>query len=618
MNQVLQTILDYVKTPNTDYALLITGPWGCGKTYFWKKVVEPKLQQQINNGTSLRPVYVSLYGCENTKEIGTQLFLGSLPLLQKNETIRWLGSKGGKCLKWLFEARTSIKVPEIDFRWLVNTKDTVLCFDDLERTRLPMKEVLGYINTFIEHKQAKVIIICNEDEIIKKSNEEDKQTYEKMKEKVVGFSITFQPDYNKALQSLIDEHKDNAEFHQFLENHQKLIGQIFHKSETYNIRTLRRVLSALRTIFLALKNGGIKPDDVARQVIYALEPTACEFYASRANADQLRKIHSRSMMTFAALPLSDSKDKKSYGEVFVERYLSERGSEVVSCPSICEYILTGFLDRQALLAWARELTKQPDEREKRIRRLTLAPMEMDDDEFIQTATQVLNEVEAGEFSTISDYLNLYNWFEWFAEEGLIPLSGEEVLAKFRSGLTKAEQAERLEPKQLRHGIHPALEPRTDKGRAFLQDLLKANERVLAHRFRKRIQDAVSHLRDNPQAFINALADGRESGLLHVPVFQELDADDTVRRILALPNDLKSRFETCMKIRYERYALPAEFAIELPVLKQIRDAMKKHCETHEGKDRPIPMSLFIVQRLVGVLDHAIKRIEAQTTKNQPRA
>jgi len=30
MNEVQQAVIDYVSTPQTDYALLITGPWGCG------------------------------------------------------------------------------------------------------------------------------------------------------------------------------------------------------------------------------------------------------------------------------------------------------------------------------------------------------------------------------------------------------------------------------------------------------------------------------------------------------------------------------------------------------------------------------------------------------------
>lgn len=68
MSEVLQAVMDYVKTPGTDYALLITGPWGCGKTYFWKNAVEPRLQNPEPKETHLRPIYASLYGCRASRK----------------------------------------------------------------------------------------------------------------------------------------------------------------------------------------------------------------------------------------------------------------------------------------------------------------------------------------------------------------------------------------------------------------------------------------------------------------------------------------------------------------------------------------------------------------------
>jgi hypothetical protein len=41
----------------------------------------------------------------------------------------------------------------------------VYVFDDLERCEAPINKVLGYINQFVEHGSAKVIILANEQEI---------------------------------------------------------------------------------------------------------------------------------------------------------------------------------------------------------------------------------------------------------------------------------------------------------------------------------------------------------------------------------------------------------------------------------------------------------------------
>ena len=48
---------------------------------------------------------------------------------------------------------------------LLSVKDSILIFDDLERCDCPINEILGYINTFVEHNGMKVILIANQKEI---------------------------------------------------------------------------------------------------------------------------------------------------------------------------------------------------------------------------------------------------------------------------------------------------------------------------------------------------------------------------------------------------------------------------------------------------------------------
>ena len=36
LEDVDQLVLDYVNAPSTDYAIMLTGAWGAGKTCYWK------------------------------------------------------------------------------------------------------------------------------------------------------------------------------------------------------------------------------------------------------------------------------------------------------------------------------------------------------------------------------------------------------------------------------------------------------------------------------------------------------------------------------------------------------------------------------------------------------
>jgi predicted AAA+ superfamily ATPase len=37
-----EVIFDYLSKEDTDYAILINGPWGSGKTYYWKNNLSKK------------------------------------------------------------------------------------------------------------------------------------------------------------------------------------------------------------------------------------------------------------------------------------------------------------------------------------------------------------------------------------------------------------------------------------------------------------------------------------------------------------------------------------------------------------------------------------------------
>lgn len=44
MEELVESILDYVRADYTDYAVMINGEWGSGKTYFWNNKVRKKIE----------------------------------------------------------------------------------------------------------------------------------------------------------------------------------------------------------------------------------------------------------------------------------------------------------------------------------------------------------------------------------------------------------------------------------------------------------------------------------------------------------------------------------------------------------------------------------------------
>lgn len=176
---------DYLKTVNSNYALLINGSWGSGKTYFWKDSLS-----KICDENNFKTLYISLNGLNKIETLDYQLKIKLIPFLNKLDTkkavstLNLLKNIGGKIIqsKYNFSPEEILKDVEVDTALF---SKQVICFDDLERCNIPLSEVLGYINNFVEHKNSKVLILSDESKI-PDSEDVNKSTYNSIKEKVIG------------------------------------------------------------------------------------------------------------------------------------------------------------------------------------------------------------------------------------------------------------------------------------------------------------------------------------------------------------------------------------------------------------------------------------------------
>ena len=63
-------IISYVKSKIYNYAVLIDGDWGSGKTYFVQNQLIPKLE-----ASEYSPIYISLYGIDSIESVSQKIAL---------------------------------------------------------------------------------------------------------------------------------------------------------------------------------------------------------------------------------------------------------------------------------------------------------------------------------------------------------------------------------------------------------------------------------------------------------------------------------------------------------------------------------------------------------------
>ena len=176
-SSILKEIKYYIDTNFYNYAVMIDGAWGSGKTYFVKNVLLKKIESNEK-----RLLYVSLYGVSDIQKLGKKLYLDYL-LKDKSKlvmehtelvenvigTIIDIGSPFmGKLGDIDIKEKKIKNIVQNTVKHICPMKNCVLIFDDLERCDCSIQDILGYINGFVEQAGMKVIIIANQEELRKK------------------------------------------------------------------------------------------------------------------------------------------------------------------------------------------------------------------------------------------------------------------------------------------------------------------------------------------------------------------------------------------------------------------------------------------------------------------
>lgn len=208
-NNMLDGIRNYLSMESTG-ALMVSGEWGCGKTYHIEKVVIPALKQDGWN-----PVKASLFGIESVNEIPLRIAdnykraesdKGERTEKEKNKSrlCGWGKEKVGKVVAKGTQFASSISWLEsfVDVKTLVGnnsgllyklipTENTVIILDDIERVinTIDVHTLLGVINDLVEQRGYKVIVIANNSYMQQKG--EAKLVF---KEKVIEKTLVYEPD----------------------------------------------------------------------------------------------------------------------------------------------------------------------------------------------------------------------------------------------------------------------------------------------------------------------------------------------------------------------------------------------------------------------------------------
>ena len=494
-NNMLDGIRNYLSMESTG-ALMVSGEWGCGKTYHIEKVIIPTLRQEGWN-----PVKVSLFGIESVNEIPLRIAdnykraesdKGERTEKEKNKSrlCGWGKEKAGKALAKgaQFASKISWLGNFVDVETLVNnnsgllyklipTEKTVIILDDIERVIdiIDVHTLLGAINELVEQRGYKVVVIANNSYMQQKS--EAKLVF---KEKVIEKTLVYEPDVVSIFKELCGKGYSSP-FTAFM-TAQKAVEVIDPSYPSYkedkglqvelhNIRILKFALAHFSKIY-EVCNAFLKDENKDTADSFLLSLWACTVgVAIEYKKDRLTYKDRLQFAQYVELSSIDwefgDDDWKADGlfdetqeDEEQEKQKEEKQCEytnrrityifkklvkvhnfpVIVSPQIFDFVTAGMsLDKEGLKAvW--EGYKGLVERNSispayaLLQKFMHSPWNMSNEEMADAVMQLVKYVEEGKFCDNMAYVNSATYLQHFCS--LTSLSLEDMQTKIISGIDK--------------------------------------------------------------------------------------------------------------------------------------------------------------------------------------
>ena len=632
MEDLVESILDYIRADYTDYAIMINGEWGSGKTYFWNHKIRSKIESMELNGKRYKTIYMSLYGISNLEEISKKIFIETTQLMDKN-------------VKKYMDNNSQVNIPEyaktgldmanffgvtqngdkIDYKEFFSTDDKVLCFDDLERANVDVIDILGYINNFVEHDHIKTIIICNEKELstkLKNSNLEmktfiatyllDKEgnlvkktdkpmveriqdtieyvfdkanDYERIKEKLIGETFEYAPEFNYIINGILMRYEKYPELIRFLRENTNLIISTFNKSGTRNLRILKHALNDFKKIFdMVNKSYPNTNHRVMQTMLIFTIAISFEIKAGKVTKDKFINIASNE--EYKAILVSSRvfmDNRQFYIKEFDNNYYYNFKAEYRFFKFIEIYVRTRifnmkiFKENMEVIINTVDTDKLPGYK----RLLTEEYWKITDDQFDKIIEEVIEDVKNGRIKPI-EIVKLFAYFSYFIKKNLISYDIKTIKSVFINGLNISSLNATYCP-----NVEEELDAISVKGvNQEMEEMLKyfgnVNEALKDKMYIEKAEEVFKYIPMKMELFYDKFA----KECIKVPIFKYYDVFQMFQRISCASNEDIVTIKEMLEERARKYTKEIE-----PEIKNIRKLKQVIDDYIDGKEITIKIVML---------------------------
>lgn len=592
-------IQEYLKTPLTNYACIIDGEWGSGKTYWLKNNIKPLIEKTetiIDASINYRCIHVSLYGVNSISELQSKIFYEVFHLLKNTKlkaTIDIVKILGDTYLKYhkINGADKLFQTIENHTKSSLSMNKLVICFDDLERkgSNLNINELSGYINDLTENVNAKILILLNYDKISEISD---------IRGKVDGLTIKYEPNISQVIKSIISlNYSASNEYSEFLINQIDYLIQL-HTSGLKNLRyfiygfnKFRKIFSTINNVFVGEKEN-LYLKKILLEDCFVFTISICYEFKEGKKADEIKEVlNSKNWISGRNKKSDDSVGDRSERAIFFEKYYFKSGYKYFN--SLINYLLGvedfSIVDFEVEIKTRSNYNNVTASVEDQLL-LDLRPndcFKFPDGEILLKMRSLLEKAKNGLYP-LDKYTVIFSFLTQF--DNPLQFDKNVLVDELKVGMNTSFLKNPTHVKGFDHGL--GVINQDDPNLEFYESVFiyaqKLNDETLSIESNNRSKDLYKNFISDPNDFIEIYLNDEKTTNHYISIFSEFKPDETLNLLLCNNKLLLHSFITLINFRYRVYF--KEFEKDLQFLSNLSN------EIYNSSLQSEPIKKFLLNKL----------------------
>lgn len=601
-NKHIENYLTYYLNSNFNpgFAVLLQGKWGCGKTWFIKQFIE----KHQTSGKHEKFIYITLYGVTSVSEIEDQIFQQLHPILSLKAM-----ALSGKILKGI--ARASLKIdfdgdknsdgslnaslPDINLpEYLKNTAKSILIIDDLERCAIPLNDLLGYINSFVEHQESKVIIIANEEELecVENDMESENKLYRKIKEKLIGKTFQVEHDIEQAYIYFVSQ-VEQEQAKEFLTDSKNKIIEIFNTANYCNLRHLKQCLWDFERFYQYIPLEYRKISDLMEDLLSHFFAFSFEIKSGQIIPADIKDLASISIREMISNDINDNSAPLPIDIVLKKYPFISAYDMILTEQSWRDLFGKGYLEKNDLLEGLGKSKYCQDENTPTWVKLWHY-IDLEDDEFTTLYLEVLTLWNKKQFIKAGEVLHVCGLFLTFSHKGLIDRKIDEILSECKKYIDNLKIDGELKKVQGEKRRFEFLDRDQWGGLGYAGSDLKEFQEVFSYLVQKMNDAKIESLPKAGKELMKILKtdahkfermiylNNTEDAIYYeTPIFKYIDPNEFFKVFLNLSNSKKKSAIFAIEERYKIHDLVSKLSEEIVFIKEFNSLIIQEAKRKKG-------------------------------------